>query len=38
MGGELRQEQVARRGSSVHKHKQEFDDRITMFRLKKYIY
>ena len=35
MGGELRQEVVAKRGSSVYKQKQEFVDRITMFRLEK---
>ena len=29
---------VARQVSSVYKQKQEFDDRITMFRLEKYIY
>ena len=29
---------VARQGSSVYKQKQEFDDRITMFRLEKNIY
>ena len=29
---------VARRGSSVYKQKQEFDDRITMFTLEKNIY
>ena len=29
---------VARWGSSVYKQKQEFDDRIAMFRLEKSIY
>ena len=38
MGAELRQEVVARQGSSVCKQKQEFDDQITMFRLEKNIY
>ena len=41
MVGVLRQEVVvvvARRGSFVYKQKQEFDDRITMFRLEIYIY
>ena len=40
MVGVLRQEVVvvvARRGSFVYKQKQEFDDRITMFRLEKNI-
>ena len=39
MGGETRGGRIngviARQGSSVHKQKQEFDDRTTMFRLEK---
>ena len=42
MGGETRGGRingvVTRQGSSVYKQKQEFDDRITMFRLEKNIY
>ena len=41
MGGETRGGRIngviARQGSSVHKQKQEFDDRTTMFRLEKKI-
>ena len=42
MGGEARGGRingvVTRQGSPVYKKKQEFDDRITIFRLEKNIY